>query len=111
MVGFENGGLVPVGADHGVVGPRLGAGASGTVAPMNLSLDRWTTVAHRVQDAGRWDWVEGVAVKLLHRAVENDDVILMHRHHVGGIDLVARLAGPNWRRLRRAISERRGRWA
>jgi hypothetical protein len=84
---------------------------------MMLTIDKWTTVAHRgltgsgVHAYHVWRWVEGVQVKTLHEDVAADRVILMHRHSPEGVELVARVAGPAWRRLRRSITERRGKWA
>lgn len=75
---------------------------------MILSADRWTVVARRVvrPSGDQWAWVEGALPAALCAASDADEVILMHRHHAGGVDLVARLAGPVWRRWRRWVGMR-----
>lgn len=78
-----------------------------------LSPDAWTVVAHRVRSGPvhHWQWEPGVGVKHLQAQSEADAVVLMHRRTPTGVELVARIAGPAWRRMRVSIRERRGRWA
>lgn len=70
-----------------------------------LSLTRWRPIAHRVSVGAfaHWRWSMGFAPDAIHAAERADEIIVMTR----GADLVARIAGPNWKRLRRAIKEGR----
>ena len=67
-----------------------------------LTPDKWTVVAHRLLDKNylhKWSWVQGYMPGELHKASDDNRVILMHnRDNGGGVQLVARLAGEQWRR-------------
>lgn len=81
---------------------------------MKLSLHRWTVVAMRGDAQTRsgwvvnkWFWIPGQSETEIFAASMNDDVIVMHSHAPDGVLLMARLAGPAWKRWRRQC-ERKG---
>jgi len=67
---------------------------------MILTTDEWTIVAISSRP-GFWDYEPGVTVKELLREAHNEVVLLMHRKARGGWVLVARLAPPAWRHVKR----------
>ena len=76
-----------------------------------LYPDRWTVVATRMRgshDMDVWAWIEGYDPRSLHQSIERGDLIVMHRRNADGkIEMVARFAGPNWRRMERMYSDRK----
>lgn len=61
-----------------------------------LTADRWIPIAYRDHVECRWLWARGFTDHETRMAHAADDIIVMHR----GDEMVARLAGPCWRRLR-----------
>lgn len=76
----------------------------------SLSSDAWTVVAHRRHGAEWWDWSGGHAFKPTMEASGADTIVLMQRRTDTGFALVARLAGPRWRRFRQRVKEGRFHW-
>ena len=66
-----------------------------------LTPDKWTVVAHSLENTERdWSWVQGFSPKQVLQDAADDKVILMHRKDkIGGVQLVARLAGAEWRKM------------
>lgn len=72
---------------------------------MMFPPQQWTPVATRVLTgttflvhAWRWDDYDPKAVRA---AAESGEIVLMHRHAEGRVELVARPAGKGWRKLQR----------
>jgi len=79
--------VVPLG--RAVVSPtRPGGAISGT---------HWTVIAHS-PEPGRWVWAYGHTSVATMRASDDGTLIVMHRKRPDGWELVARAAGPGWRR-------------
>ena len=71
---------------------------------MILTLDSWTVVATSttVRSGERyWDYGPGVTIKSLQRDAQDEIVLAMHRRIPGGWELVARIAPPAWRHVKR----------
>lgn len=78
-----------------------------------LHEDRWTVIAWRPDaplDPGlgvRWTWIAGWDSRSMHRRSARDEVIAMQRVTADRRELVARVAGPWWRRLQARFAYRR----
>jgi hypothetical protein len=67
------------------------------VSGAEINADAWTVVATRT---GRfWNYRNGHTGAALVAAADADTIVLMHRRAAEGWELVARLAGPAWRRF------------
>jgi hypothetical protein len=72
--------------------------------PVILTLDSWTVVATSTTSRGlyrHWDYEPGVMVRSLQRDAQDEVVIAMQRRVPGGWELVARIAPPAWRHVKR----------
>jgi hypothetical protein len=73
------------------------AASHNVVSAGEITADRWTVVATRT---GRfWSYRNGHTGAALVAAADADTIVLMHRRAAEGWELVARLAGPVWRRF------------
>ena len=71
---------------------------------VELSDSEWTVVARRgvvgqYFPVHCWLYEPSVSAIALRAASDDDRVILMHRHTGKNVEMVARLAGPKWRRM------------
>jgi hypothetical protein len=71
---------------------------------MNLTTTEWTVVARSATTSHNervWDYEAGVKPGSLYRDAEDEIVLMMQRRVPGGFDLVARIAPPAWRAVKR----------
>lgn len=72
-----------------------------SVSTTEITADKWTVIATSTNS--RWSYYGDYGSKdaraALHAASDANTVILMHRRASDGWELVARLAGPAWRRF------------
>jgi hypothetical protein len=70
-----------------------------------LTPDRWTPIAYRVPGAWSDGWAFGrdFSEHEIRRAHDADEIIVMHQADT----LVARVAGPCWKRLRARMRQGR----
>lgn len=81
--------------------PPAFAALHNVVNTHEITADKWTALAVRL---GRyWKWSDSYssteAQQALRARCDANEIIVMHRRVSGGWELVARLAGPAWRRL------------
>jgi hypothetical protein len=79
--------VVPLG--RAVVSPTRPGG--------EVCADRWTVLAHS-PEPGRWEWAPRWNHAMAMRASDDGTLIVMHRKRPDGWELVARTAGPAWRK-------------
>jgi len=65
-----------------------------------MTEHEWTVIA-RSEKPGRWQWSQGWAPGMAQSYAAEDRIVMMHRKAPTGWDLVARLAGPAWRKFQR----------
>lgn len=69
---------------------------------MNLTYDTWTVMAERpgTVELGGWRWLNPhIDHATLIRMADANDAIVMRRRVGDRMEVVARLAGPAWKRL------------
>lgn len=81
--------------------PTSPAATHSVVSAGEITADGWTVIATSTNS--RWSYRAGYgsddARAALHAASLRNEIVLMHRRIAGGWELVARLAGPAWRRF------------
>lgn len=63
-----------------------------------MNPDRWTVIATSRQP-GEWAWEPRWSSTMAMRGSDDNTLVVMHRRGPAGWELVARTAGPVWRRM------------
>lgn len=63
-----------------------------------MSPDRWNVIAYSCVP-GEWAWEPRWSSAMAMRGSDDNTLVVMHRRAERGWELVARTAGPAWRRM------------